>query len=149
MEIYVSSYLCRELVEEADNLITLFRTFDKLEVGITGPATSLPPLLWPFYWFTTFRAAGPTTFVATFRVLAPSGKLAGEQTQQLVIQEGKLGHSEKRQVHLNMSDLGMYWFEVLVDGRLAMRLPLEIAHKIVEAPAPLMPNSTTQSEARS
>jgi hypothetical protein len=127
---------CERVLQEKDDVITLVRIVDQITVSVTG--TDAPDELPP-------GAAVSTNLVISLR----AGQATGKQRVQITFEhpDGSRHPGPELPVHftqgssgganliLNMnvalSTTGIYWADILVNGRLVTRLPLEIRYQVI------------------
>lgn len=127
---------CEQVIEEKDGVLTIVRIVDQLTVSVSGTDVSdeLPP-----------GAAIQTNLVIALK----AGEALGQQSVQVVVEHPDTTRhpGPKLPVHftpgrggganlilrfaIQLSTTGLYWADVLVNGRLVTRTPLEVRYQVI------------------
>jgi uncharacterized protein DUF6941 len=129
---------CERVLDEKDNVISLIRVIDRFTVNAQGPEAP--------------DALPPGTIETTLVVLLKRGEARGGQRFQVVVEYPDGSRREGPEVQINfpggpesganvvlpmqlpVESAGVYWAEVLVNGRLMARTPLSVVYEFMRGP---------------
>ncbi len=134
---YVSiATFCEQVIEDKSGVLTLVRLVDQLTVSASGKGASdeLPP---------------GGTLNTTLAIGLKSGQARGKQSVRVTVEhpDGTRHPGPELPVHftqgpnsganlvlkigLTLSSTGLYWADVLVNGRVVTRVPLEVRYEVI------------------
>jgi len=127
-----AAVLCERVLTEQDGVNSLIRIVDRITQTATGaePPFDLPPFeytLWAFISFKSGTARG--TKELSIRIQKPSGDSPPVQTLSVNFEgEDDRGANLVIQLQLQIDVVGVWWFDVNLDGIHVTRLPLRIIY---------------------
>ena len=129
-QVYVACFVCDKAIESKEGFFSAINIFDKFEIDVPeGMEIPEPFNTNTVQCISIFRSrVVPIAFTVTWRITGPNGKSISSGPQPVRIVEGTSGHTSTFPVTLPGAQVGVYWIEVLVDGRTAAFTPLSIAH---------------------
>lgn len=134
----VLATFCDQVIEDKTGVLSVIRIVDQLTLSVKsgeGVPDELPP------------GAG---FNSTFAVGLKAGEARGRQTVQIIVEhpDGSRHPGPELQVHFSqgptsganvvlklgliLSTTGLYWTNVLVNGRLVTRVPLDVRYEVIQ-----------------
>ena len=131
---------CDRAITENDGVISLMRVIDTVNLQVQGPVApdELPP-----------GGLLNTTFV----VMIKAGQALGRQVLQITVEHPDTtvrpgpeeainlsggpngGANIIMRMNIQLSDTGLYWANVLINGRLMARSPLQVNYGFTRAPS--------------
>lgn len=123
--------ICETALQEASGVLSLIRIVDRFQIA--GPTAEMQPVNLKFTIVVAFKAGfSRNNAVVTVKPIPPSHKDVPP------IEASVLFEGEDRGVNLilnvpgfQVSEQGLYWFDVSVDGVLYTRIPLRIMYQRV------------------
>jgi hypothetical protein len=120
--------ICEKALVEKDRTPSVIRIIDTLTVESDEP--KMPAGMLRFTLFLMFRG-GPATGTKSLKIsgLAPSGKEIVNHEHQLRLLGDEHSSILDIAMQMSVSDEGLYWFEIRLDGNLETRVPLRVRHR--------------------
>src|SRR5581483_6260556 len=115
---------------ERDGVLSAFRIIDRVEVDIP---TDVPPGSIVIanqvacFAVLSFKSDGPEDFEVTFTAIAPNGERIRPQRFKIQTGGGSHGHQMRIGMNFDPRNLGLWWVEILVNGKVALKMPLVLA----------------------
>jgi hypothetical protein len=143
MAIYVSGFICQDVIEEKSGLYSALRFADRLTV--TFPAGVDPKTLAPLsaHVLILYRSEDPQRFPSTIKILDPEGQGPPPRIDNIVIDGGIRGHMSHAHLVLQPGKAGLWWIEVSVNDEVRLRIPFEIIHTLQSGSHPDQPQIQT------
>jgi hypothetical protein len=136
---------CERVLQEQDNVISLIRLIDQINVEAHGPGApdELPP----------------TNIPATLVVMLKAGQARGSQRAKITLEAPDGSRRDGPEIAVNfpggagsganlllpltigVESAGLYWADVHINNRLAARVPLQINYGFTRAPGSASPSS--------
>jgi hypothetical protein len=126
--------LCEKVIEDKGGQLSLIGIIDRIVLAVSGPDT--PPQMPPF----TVQLNAVVKFASGFvrgnlsvglQPVSPSGVRGPMISGQMLFEGEDRGVHFISQVTANLTESGLYWFDVLVEGRTVSRIPLRIVYQAV------------------
>ena len=154
-----AAFFCERVLQETDGTLSAIRIVDRAQMHVIAidqqgrRATEVDAAILPGTEILQVQAlialrAGSFRGAATLglRGVASSGKVEDIHTGPIEFVEGHVGVNLMLNIAITVSEPGMHWFDVLLDGRVLTRMPLDItpasaARAHVEAGADQSPQS--------
>lgn len=138
MAIYTSGLICQLAIEGEDKVLSAIQIVDRVVVDLpehVDPNAIVVTMALSCFAVLMFRSDGAESFEATFAAIKPDGTRSKETRFPVSIPGGAGGLTMRVNLVLDPRSLGLWWFEVFVNGAVALRLPLEIVpEKHLEGP---------------
>jgi hypothetical protein len=131
-DVYVSAFFCDRVLQEHDGILSAIRVVDLFSVKIPeqGAGSFVPRL--ETNLLVIFRSESPAEFVATIRATDPRRKIQSSDIPvTLTGESGVYVFTMAVTLFINGVLEGTNWYDILVNGSLANRLPLVIRHEQV------------------
>jgi hypothetical protein len=123
--------LCERILIERDGTYSAIRIVDRVihTVRGTNPAGQMDPF--PFQLQMLILKAGAAVGRATLEIQTrlPSGLTAEKSLSTIHFGGEERGPSVPVTLNLTLEYEGLYWFEVMVDGRLLTKVPLRVEYR--------------------
>ena len=131
--IYVSAFFCDRLLREHDGILSAIRVVDLFLVPVPEQgATPFIPRL-ETNLVVIFRSESQAEFTATIRATDPQGTIQSSSSPvSLTGEPGIYVYTMSITIFINDVLEGTHWYDILVNGSLANRIPLHVKH--VEVP---------------
>jgi len=142
--VYVAAFFCQDIIRERDNdfltAVRIAESFAAVPVEITpvfqgeGQLPEVPAIrVYPpldAHAVVMFRSEQPIEFTCSMRGVMPDGELwpGGFQDLKCRIGADGAGYTLNLSIRIPTDREGTFWFEIYVEGELATKLPLRIAH---------------------
>lgn len=143
---------CEEILEEKNGLSSIIRMLDVIsvkppptqapEVGGKAQKPAVPALI--FLAFKSGDAKGE--YDVHIEMVLPDGKRERLAGSSLNFPGGGFGMNIKAKVIAPIAEEGLVWYDVLVDGVLVTRMPLEVRHEQTETPEVRAPRSNPKKK---
>lgn len=147
-----AAFFCEKMLKEADGVSTFVRMVDiltvpkpdDLPVGPDGQPPLAGTMITAVVSFKSGNATGekPAKLVANF----PSGRQMDIVAATPVFLGGEKGASLYVHMPVPVTEEGLYWYDVILDGETVTRMPLRIIYR-EPSPAPAPPPSTEPESA--
>ena len=130
--------ICERVLEEKDNVLSAIRIFERFIVAATGPDApeSIPKTAVPFALLISFI---PGEARGSARVQVQMEEPSGLKRDPLEFTVHFDAPSSPVNLILNFQldteQPGLYWFDVLLDGRLITRVPLLLQYQATRLPS--------------
>lgn len=125
--------ICERVLKEADGAVSLIRIIDRFTIRAQNK--NLPPTSLNFYLAILLRRGDQKGIMRlSIRPITPSEKELPSLEIPLHF-EGEKEHGEEHgcevavPMQFMVQEVGLYWFEVKLDGQLATRIPLRIVYE--------------------
>jgi hypothetical protein len=136
--VYVNAFLCDRLLREEDKTMSAIRLIDFTSVDIPiGSAQPFVPHV-EANLVIIFRSERAVDFVATVQGTGPDGVVFSTYDFPVRIEGGASGHTLALTLILNGAAEGLTWFNVLLDGELASKVPLLIRYTKLPTGSPTL-----------
>jgi hypothetical protein len=134
-----AAFFCEKILTEPDNVLSAIRIVDTISLPGAVLPESGTDLVLPLAMLVVFKsgdAQGEREL--QFRLENPSGKVFTGGTWKITLGDPpEAGHTFRSDLTtLKWDKEGLYWFEVLLDGVLATRIPLRVRIGQPESPSP-------------
>ncbi len=137
--IYVSAFFCERVLREYDYVLSAIRIVDFYSVYVPDAnAAPFTPRL-ETNLIVMFRSEAACQFNWAIRVTDPSGLTTEERFGVQKVSGGGAAATVVVTIMINGVLEGTNWYEILLDGALASRVPLTVKHEQVptsQAPQP-------------
>jgi hypothetical protein len=160
--IYVSAFLCQEVLRDATNLLTAIRITNAFSVSpvllpeteLEGGGTLDPQLVYPtlkLHAIVLFNSEQPAEFDVELKPFGPDGKELNQNASPIKCQVkgGAEGHALNLNINLRADIPGDWWVEVHIDGRFATKMPMRIVHEMPKAMIMLRTKADTHPSGQS
>lgn len=129
-----AAFLCERILDEKDGVLSAIRIIDRFLVSVHGPLgvvpTELPPRVLSFVLLLSFRSgAARGRHTVTLRPEKPSGQRMDETSFPVLFEGEDRGANLILPTEFEVNEEGLYWFDVLVDGRLMTRIPMRVLYQ--------------------
>ena len=131
----VAALICERLLTEKDNVQSLIRIVDRLNVQAAGPDApeQMPDVPFNYIFFLALKsgaATGPVPVKVTMTL--PSGlEHSGPLFEGTVhFEGGTRGHNQVTNLRGTFKHAGPYWFNVYIDEKLITRTPMEVIYTV-------------------
>jgi hypothetical protein len=133
MAIYVSGIICREILEEAGNILSAIRITDVVSLDIPESVDISKVEILPaeFYILLVVRSDEPEEFDLEFTPIAPTGSKSRTQVLHSKVSSGVRGNTFRIATKVDARLPGLWWLEIKTQGRIALKMPLHIRHNRV------------------
>lgn len=121
---------CENVLTESNGVNSLIRVVDRITTSVGLLPEGIPPpahLLNAVIALKSGQARGSIDI--TLRAEAPSGLRLPDLTVSVLLEGEDRGVAIHVPVAIPTEVEGIYWFDVLVDGRLMSRMPLRVVHQ--------------------
>lgn len=131
MAIYTSGFICQYLIDEGpEHIFSAIRIIDRIEVDVptdlpAGTTVVTAPI--SFYAVVSFRSDGPEDFEMVFTAVAPGDIRLNPTTRRVQMEGGISGQTFGMRLNFDPRNIGLWWFEIKVNGNVVLRMPLELA----------------------
>jgi hypothetical protein len=136
MAIYTSGFICEKLLEDKGGVMSAINIIDRAEVDL--------PIDVPFNQFNVitplqitavliFKSDAPEEFDVVFTGFAPAteshpdGLPVNPSTLHVKLGGGIRGHQYRLGITIDPRSLGLWWFNVSMNGEVVLKLPFEVA----------------------
>ena len=148
--IYTSGILCQIAIEEGpDRVLSAIRIVDRIEVDLPtdlAPDMTVIAMQVSCFAILSFKSESPEDFDVIFTGVTPRGDRVKQTTFKIHTDGGIRGHQIAFRMNFDPRNIGLWWFEVAVNGLIALKMPLEIVRATDPDPSiPLEKQSPTQS----
>lgn len=130
-----AALLCERVLTEQDGVISLIRIVDRLTHTVVGPQApaAMPPVRISWQLVLIFKSgAARGRAEVVLQLEEPSGLRVPHQTLLPVFFEGDdRGVQLIVALDLELTQEGLYWIDVLLEGRLMTRVPLRVIYQRV------------------
>ena len=129
MAIYTSGFICQWALEEKDGVLSAFRIIDRIEVDIP---TGVPPgaivIATQVACFAVlfFKSDAPEELEVVFTAIAPNGERIRPQNFKIRTGGGSHGHQMRIGMNFDPRNIGLWWIEIFVNGKVALKMPLSL-----------------------
>ena len=141
---YISAaLLCEKVLHEQDGTLSAIRIVDKVTVQIAAKAKSKVKPTVQLAVLIAFKS-GPIKGKHLLRVVprTPSGRkmavkrtdVKGEFKFPLVFESEEHGSTTVINLVVDVSEEGVYWFDVYLGRRVVTRIPLTVVHRVAAGP---------------
>jgi len=124
--------LCEKVLTEQDGVASLIRIVDRVTHQAIGPNApfSLAPFQYSLWMFLSFKSGNARgTKDLTIRLQKPSGESPFAQTLPINFEgEDDRGANVVVQLQIEIDMVGLWWFDISLDGIPVTRLPLRIIY---------------------
>lgn len=123
--------LCERVLREADGVISLIRIVDRITHEERGPDAprDMPTVRFPLTLVLTLKAGSARgRHDVTIMPELPSGATLSPFTLTVQMEGENRGVNIISSIDIPYSVEGLYWFNIMFDGRLLTRLPLEVRY---------------------
>ena len=130
MAIYTSGFICQWALEEKDGVLSAFRIIDRVEVDIPTNAPSGAIVIATqvaCFAVLSFKSDDPEDFEVIFTAIAPNGERIRPQRFKIQTAGGSHGHQMRIGMNFDPRNVGLWWIEILVNGKVALKMPLALA----------------------
>ena len=137
----IAALLCERVLIEKDNVISVIRVIDRLNVAAVGPEApdEMPEVPLNHTLFLAFKsdaAHGPVPVKVTMTL--PSGI---DHSRPLFegtfhFEGGAKGHNHVTAIQGSLKEAGPYWLNVYVSDELVTRTPLEVVYTMSKSSQP-------------
>jgi hypothetical protein len=142
MPYLVAAVMCEQVLTEKDGVVSLIRLVDTLNTNVMGgkdetDADTLPALAMSLTLFISFRA-GPARGKREAAVFLydPTGTRKAEAGPfPMVFTAAEEGHNVNIMLNLVLKDMGLYWLEIVMAGKVLSRVPMTVK-KIIQPRGP-------------
>lgn len=127
--VYVSAFFCDRVLREHDGILSAIRVVDLFSVPVPeAMAQPFTPRL-ETHLIIIFRSEAPAKVIATVRATDPKGRTQ-EHPFPIVLTgvPGMYVYTASIDLFINGVLEGTNWYDILVNGSLANRLPLHVKH---------------------
>jgi hypothetical protein len=120
--------ICEKALIEQDRTPSVIRIIDTITVESDAP--EMPPGVTKFTLFLMFRG-GPAVGMKTIGIvgLSPSGKQLVNHEREIELLGDELSSIVDVLMQVSVSEAGLYWFEIRLDGNLETRVPLRVRYQ--------------------
>jgi hypothetical protein len=140
--IYVSGLCCSMMLEEQGSVVSVpgsgitsapimsaIRISDIFTVGVPEPRPNVVTLINPIEFDVAVmcKTERPERFPMRIALVKPSGERLPDQEFIIETKGSVHGHIIKVHTRINPKECGDYWFEVSVEGQLAIKIPVRVA----------------------
>lgn len=144
-----AALFCEKLLQDKDGVLSIIRAVDVLTVhkpseltlGPDGKPTVPVTKLWLVIMFKSGDATGEHTIKVD--AVFPSGKIEPGAENRVNLLGGGNGATLHGEVPVDVSEEGLYWYDVFFDGERATRMPLQIVH---QKPSPEAQPQSSETE---
>jgi len=143
--VYVSAFLCDNLLTEADGVISAIRLVDVHNVVLPTPE-ALKTFRIEGFLVVLFKSEASHELVVDVRIVSPTGGIIGPQRHRVSLAGGNTGKVLNVRVLLVAPEAGNYWFEILIGDEIVQRTPMQV--NFVEQPAKQEPQGLDDQESR-
>jgi hypothetical protein len=128
--IYTSGIICQYALEESDHVLTAVRIVDHVVVDLPADTDLGRALIInqvECYAILSFKSDGPEDFEVAYSAVAPNGQRMNPAKFRAHTEGGTHGHQMRIGMSFDPRNIGLWWIEVLVNGELALRMPLRLS----------------------
>lgn len=128
-----TAFFCETILTEQQNVPSYIRVVDRVTytpqgVDLVGPGV-MPPMSFQCYLVVSFKSGkAKGRHDVHIRVEPPSGIRGENQVFPLFFEGEDRGAAINIQLNLILESEGLYWFDVLMGGRLMTRMPLRVIY---------------------
>lgn len=127
-----AAFICEQVLKDEQGVISAIRIVDKIIQTAEGadPPVDMPPAnvtLKGFVLLKSGEARG--RFVVTMRIENPAGIREDLGDLSMQFQGGGHGNNLILDLQLGITMPGLHWIDVLLDGKLMTRIPLEVVYQ--------------------
>ena len=130
MAIYVSGWVCQDVLRESSGIYSAIRLADQISIRLPRDATpentSIPPAV--THALISYRSEEPEEFTSTVQLMAPSGKRGLPRTETIKTGGGSQGHLSDATLVLDPWQDGLWWFDIFVNTEIKLRIPVRVIH---------------------
>lgn len=150
-----AAVFCDHVIQEADGPLSAIRIVDRINVAIPfdappdlpSDAKRIPVQTWTLLMFKSGAAGGK--HVVSLVIHSPSGKKKESLKQEMTFGDEPTGGANMRiQLAMGIMEGGLFLIDVVLDGRVLTRMPLQVT--LVRQPKPTeSPEAATPKPAKS
>lgn len=131
-----AAVFCEKVMFEKDNVASLIRLVDRFTITASGgaPPEKMPPAnikIMAFLYFKAGIARG--SFEVNVVAHDPSHRVVAQLMLPMLLEGEDRGAQIGAEMNLQITEDGLYWFDVLLGGRLVTRMPLRIVYQRIIA----------------
>ncbi len=128
-----AALLCELVIEDRQGSLSAIRIVDRYEVRAIGPDVpdNMPELneRWRGNLLISFKSGQARgRHEVRIRPESPSGMRLPEIAHPVIFEGDERGYNLIAPLGLRLDQEGLYWFDILMDGRLVTRVPLRIVY---------------------
>jgi hypothetical protein len=125
--------ICERVLLDKDGVASLIRMIDRVTVTAHGAEApeEMPPInLTNNTLFISLKSGFVRgNFRVKIRPIAPSGTVLPELGMPVLLEGEERGVNIQAQLHMQLSEEGIYWFEVRFEDQLLTRVPLRLLYQ--------------------
>jgi hypothetical protein len=126
--------LCEKVLQEKDGVLSVIRVVDRIISTAAGaaPPERMPPVPINLTALLSFKSGFVRgSYTMTLRTRTPSGRYMSPELAMPVLFEGDEDRGANLIVNVNLQadEEGLYWFDVLLGGRVLTRMPLRVVYR--------------------
>ena len=126
--------LCERVLQEKDNVLSVIRAIDRFTITAAGqnPPAEMPPGAINAMLVVTLKS-GDMRGRFNIRVVprSPSLKTMPEIAAGVLLEGGDRGVNFLAEVHMAVTEEGLYWFDVYLEDQLLTRIPMRVLYQRV------------------
>ena len=134
----LSAVICEKVLQEKDNVVSIIRIIDRLTHTIQAAEmpTELPHVPFQFVIFINFKA-GSARGRHQIEVVSehPSGQRKPIFATSVLFEGEDRGNNLVVRAGMEFDAEGLYWFDVLLEGRTVTRIPFRMLYQLVSTGA--------------
>lgn len=126
--------LCREVLQEKDGPLSLIRvvdTFTYTRKGENAPE-EMPNFPFSIKMVVSFKSGEATgNYSAKIKIISPSGRNIEELSHEFELTRPGNGHNIVGDLSFEITEEGLHWIEVYLNGDFMTKMPLRIEYERV------------------
>jgi hypothetical protein len=130
--------ICENVLQEPNGVLSLIRIIDRIMISATpGAPASMPTTQFHFKAVISLKSdSARGRSMVGLRPQKPSGIYLNEVASPVLFEGEDRGNNLIIDLNLEFDEEGLYWFDVLIDGRIVTRMPLRIVYAPFAIQAP-------------
>jgi hypothetical protein len=130
----IAAVICEKVLQERDGVASVIRVIDRLTHAIQAPEmpAELPKVSFQFFIFVSLKA-GSARGRHQLEVVSehPSGQRRMLLATSILFEGEDRGSNVVAQTAFDFDSEGLYWFDVMVDGKRMTRIPFRMLYQLV------------------
>ena len=127
-----AAVFCDDVMQEAGGRITALRLLTDVKISAVGPSMpdAMPALKIPLTLLIVLNAGGRAgNYELRVNVLAPDGNTREGPSGEVELIHETFTMNVITKLEMQFHQPGQYWFEIVLEGRAVLRLPLNVTYE--------------------
>lgn len=126
--------ICEKVLEDKENVLSLIRLVDTITINVQGQTspTEMPAINLPITIVVCLKSGGARgSHQLSLESETPDGATTQAHSQTVLFRGQEVGVNNIFRIQMGCRLEGVYWFNVVLDGRRLTRIPLRIVYRRV------------------